>query len=87
MSKQKGRQHSKVTFNHCRTTISLPEDLKRRMEACPVSANWSGIAAAAFEEFLARVADGRVDGRPVTLDDLADRVERVERRLDAMLGQ
>jgi hypothetical protein len=38
-----------------RTTISLPRDLRRRMQACGEGVNWSAIAARAFEAEVARI--------------------------------
>jgi hypothetical protein len=39
-----------------RTTISVPRDLKRRMDAAKEPINWSAIACRAFEEKLAEIA-------------------------------
>jgi hypothetical protein len=39
-----------------RTTISVPQDLKRRMDAVKEPVNWSAIACRAFEEKLAEIA-------------------------------
>jgi hypothetical protein len=42
-----------------RTTISVPRDLKRRMEAVKEGINWSAIACRAFEDKLAEVATNK----------------------------
>lgn len=39
-----------------RTTVSIPADLKRRMNEVTETVNWSALAAAAFEEKLAAIA-------------------------------
>ena len=39
-----------------RTTISVPRDLKRRMDAVKEPVNWSALACRAFEEKLAEIA-------------------------------
>ena len=38
-----------------RTMISLPDDLKERMEKAGSNINWSAIARQAFEETLSRI--------------------------------
>jgi hypothetical protein len=48
MSKQKPGSY--------RTTISIPQDLKRRMDKAGRGVNWSAIAAMAFEAKLAEIA-------------------------------
>jgi hypothetical protein len=40
---------------HARTTITVPPDLKARMEAVEESVNWSAIACQAFEQKLAEI--------------------------------
>lgn len=35
-----------------RVSITVPEELKRRMDQCPVQVNWSALAAEAFKKFL-----------------------------------
>src|SRR6266511_2526827 len=39
-----------------RTTISIPEDLKHRMDGVEEPVNWSGVAGRAFETELAEIA-------------------------------
>jgi hypothetical protein len=39
-----------------RTTITVPQDLKERMDAVQVDVNWSAVAARAFEEKLVEIA-------------------------------
>lgn len=41
---------------YLRTTISVPRELKRRMDAVKETVNWSAIACRAFEEKLAEIA-------------------------------
>lgn len=57
--------------NAIRTNISLPDSLKRQMEAYPRQVNWSAIAARAFSEFLCHQGAFTTPGtRIVPLDDL-----------------
>jgi hypothetical protein len=42
-----------------RTTISISLDLKKRMDAVGESVNWSAVAARAFEDKLAEIANRR----------------------------
>src|SRR6516225_5119268 len=44
---------------HARTTITVPPDLKARMEAVEESVNWSAIACQAFEQRLAEITRRR----------------------------
>ncbi len=44
---------------YSRTTISVPADLKARMEAVEESVNWSAIACRAFEQTLAEITKRR----------------------------
>jgi hypothetical protein len=44
---------------HARTTITVPADLKARMEAVGEPVNWSAIACQAFEQGLAKIARGQ----------------------------
>jgi hypothetical protein len=44
------------TSGSTRTTISVPADLKRRMDKVKEPINWSALACAAFEQKLAEVA-------------------------------
>src|SRR5690242_4321225 len=45
--------------NTVRTTISVPNDLKARMDACGEPVNWSAVACRAFEEKLAEITRRR----------------------------
>jgi Sec-independent protein translocase protein TatA len=38
-----------------RTTITIPNDLKRRMDKLPEQVNWSGLACQAFQAKLAEI--------------------------------
>ena len=40
---------------HARTTISVPSELKARMDAVDESVNWSAVACQAFELKLAEI--------------------------------
>jgi hypothetical protein len=42
-----------------RTTITIPQDLKERMDALEVEVNWSAVAARAFEEKLAEIGSNK----------------------------
>jgi hypothetical protein len=44
---------------HARTTITIPPDLKARMEAVEEPMNWSAIACTAFEQKLAEITKRR----------------------------
>jgi hypothetical protein len=44
-----------VMAKHARTTISVPPDLKARMDTVDEPVNWSAIACQAFEEKLAEI--------------------------------
>jgi hypothetical protein len=44
---------------HARTTITIPPDLKARMEAVEEPLNWSAIACTAFEQKLAEITKRR----------------------------
>ncbi len=44
---------------HARTTITVPPDLKARMEAVEEPVNWSAIACRAFEQRLAEITKRR----------------------------
>src|SRR5262249_23608495 len=54
-----------------RTTISLPPDLKSRMDAVKESVNWSGVAAAAFEAKLKELAARK---EPENMEDVVKRL-------------
>ena len=55
MRKSKIKRPTKFT----RTSISLPAELKRRMEAMGDDANWSAVAVAAFEAKLREMGSRR----------------------------
>src|SRR4051794_9968380 len=63
-----------------RTTISVPQDLKRRMDR--VAANWSAVAGEAFEEHLKHTPTPRKQQEAPTMSD-DDAIERL-RRLKAV---
>jgi len=54
-----------------RTTISIPDDLKRRMDAVQERINWSAVAAGAFEGKLREVTHQR---RDLVLADVVERL-------------
>lgn len=54
-----------------RTTISIPQDLKRRMDKAGPDVNWSAIAATAFEAKLAEIAAKKVKKN---MDDVIQRL-------------
>jgi len=45
--------------NTVRTTISVPNELKARMDACEEAINWSSVACQAFEAKLAEITKRR----------------------------
>ena len=63
-----------------RTTISIPEDLKKRMDACRVEMNWSEIAAEAFEQKLGDVAANK---QKKTMQDVIQRLKASRKRSEA----
>lgn len=62
---------SKLKSGSYRTTISIPQDLKRRMDKAGPDVNWSAIAAAAFEAKLAEIAAKKVKKN---MDDVIQRL-------------
>src|SRR5262245_47766624 len=64
-----GRQSGKTY----RTTISIPLDLKARMDAAGEQVNWSAVAARAFEEKLAELAS-RKSAKERTMADVVQRL-------------
>ena len=62
-----------------RTTISLPVDLRRRMDQVKEHVNWSAIAGSAFEEKLKDIASKR---EKETMDEVIQRL-RVSKRESA----
>jgi hypothetical protein len=69
---------------YARTSISIPAELKDRMESAPVRVNWSAVAARAFEAELAAVEAGRepYDCSGLGIDSLRRMVESLAARLD-----
>jgi hypothetical protein len=59
-----------------RTTISIPQDLKKRMEAVADQVNWSAVAARAFEAKLAEVHARKV--KTMTKEDVVQRLKSLE---------
>jgi hypothetical protein len=62
---------------YVRTTITIPADIKARMDASKSASNWSAIASQAFEEHLLRLEGAKM----VTMERAA-----VERLIDLALG-
>ncbi len=62
---------------HARTTITIPPDLKARMEAVEEPVNWSAIACRAFEQKLAEII--RRKG-PKDMAEVIDRLRASRRR-------
>lgn len=54
-----------------RISVSIPEDLKERMDTVTEPVNWSQVAAQAFEVKLAEIAAKKVER---TMDDVAQRL-------------
>jgi hypothetical protein len=66
---------------HVRTNISLPVELKARMDRVDRPVNWSAQAAKAFGRFLADIdagLDPDGDSLHAIVADLAERLTRVE---------
>jgi hypothetical protein len=70
-----GRQSGNIY----RTTISIPLDLKQRMDATGQGVNWSAVAARAFEDKLAEIAAAK---KEKTVDDVIQRLRASKRRAD-----
>src|SRR5262245_57540294 len=62
-----GRQSGNIF----RTTISVPLDLKKRMDAAGAGVNWSAVACRAFEVELAEIAARK---KEKTMDDVIQRL-------------
>jgi hypothetical protein len=62
-----GRQSGNIF----RTTISVPLDLKERMDAVTEQVNWSTVACRAFEQELAEIASRKEEK---TMDDVVQRL-------------
>jgi hypothetical protein len=63
-----------------RTTITVPQDLKRRMDAIKERVNWSALACKAFEEKLAEIASKK--GRK-TMDDVIQRLRGSKQQMES----
>jgi hypothetical protein len=61
---------AKTTGSH-RTTISVPLDLKKRMDKVKEDVNWSALACQAFESKLAEIAARK---ETKTMDDVIERL-------------
>jgi hypothetical protein len=64
---------------YARTTISVPPDLKRRMEAVEEDVNWSAVACRAFEAKLGEIASRK---EKKTMDDVIARLRASKQRED-----
>src|SRR5690349_19928782 len=64
-----------MTLKSNRTTITVPADLKDRMDATGSSVNWSAVAARAFEVKLAEI-NARKKG--ATMDDVITRMKAAD---------
>lgn len=60
-----------------RTTISIPQDLKTRMDKAGEEVNWSAIAARAFEDKLGEIASRK---ERLTMADAIERLRASKRR-------
>jgi hypothetical protein len=69
---------------YLRTTITVPRDLKRRMDAAKEPVNWSAVAARAFEEKLAEIATKREEK---TMFDIIQRLRATKPDLIYQQGQ
>jgi hypothetical protein len=65
---------------HARTTITVPSDLKARMEAVDEPVNWSAIACAAFEQKLAEIIKQR---GTKDMDEVIDRLRASKKKHDS----
>lgn len=63
-----------------RTTISVPRDLKRRMDESGEDINWSALACKAFQEKLAEIAARKESKNP---DDVIERLRASKERSDS----
>ena len=72
---------AKVTGSH-RTTISVPLELKKRMDKVKEDVNWSALACRAFEQKLAEVASKKENK---TMNDVITRLRhrRPDRKRNA----
>ena len=65
---------------HARTTITVPADLKARMEAIEEPVNWSALACQAFEHKLAEMIK---QGGPKNMTDVVARLRASKDRLES----
>jgi hypothetical protein len=65
---------------HARTTITVPADLKARMEAIDQEVNWSALACQAFEERLAEIVKTKGNA---TMEEAIARLRASKRRLES----
>ena len=63
-----------------RTTVSIPRDLKRRMDKVAEDVNWSALACQAFQEKLAEIAARKEEK---TMDDVVERLRASKRKMDS----
>jgi hypothetical protein len=63
-----------------RTTITVPQDLKRRMDAMKEQVNWSALACRAFEEKLAEIASKK---ERKTMDDVIQRLRVSKQQMES----
>jgi hypothetical protein len=63
-----------------RTTISVPRDLKRRMEKVKEPVNWSAVACRAFEDKLGEIATKK---EKKTMEDVIERLRASKRQSDS----
>jgi hypothetical protein len=75
----KGGFMAKVT-GFVRTTISVPASLKRQMDRVKEPVNWSALAAIAFEQKLAEIANKK---ERKTMDDVISRLRASKRHSDS----
>ena len=59
---------------YARTTITIPRDLKDRMESAGARVNWSAVASEAFENWLSEHAE-----KEPTMPELPDKDDAIER--------
>jgi hypothetical protein len=67
------------TTKYARTTISVPPDLKERMDSVQESVNWSALACRAFEDKLAEIA---VHKEKKDMSDIVTRLRASKRQAE-----
>jgi len=75
-----GKKRSSTT----RTNISLPADVKRRMEKVKEAVNWSALACRAFEDKLGEIATQK---EKKTMTDVIDRLRKSKRESNSEVYQ